>query len=91
VKQIYDFEQHAPPTVSEHALLQEIERRRLRVQTALLALAGLLFQAAIVLLGFSAMDFYPKLSALCFGYVIVSTTGCAIIAVVYSKKGGAKL
>ena len=88
MKQIYNFEQHKPPVLNENMLRAELERRRLRWQTALLALAGILLQVVIVLFGYSAIDWYPWISALCFGYVIISTTGCGVIAVTYSRKGG---
>ena len=42
MKQIYNFEQHKPPVLNENMLRAELERRRLRWQTALLALAGIL-------------------------------------------------
>lgn len=88
MKQIYNFEQHKPPMVNENMLRAELERRRLRWQTALLALAGILLQIVVALFGYSAIDWYPWLSAVCFGYVIISTTGCGVIAVAYSRKGG---
>ena len=88
MKQIYHFEQHKPPVLNENMLRAELERRRLRWQTALLALAGILLQVVVVLFGYSAIDWYPWISAACFGYVIISTTGCGVIAVVYSRKGG---
>lgn len=88
MRQIYDFEQHNPPALNENMLRAEAERRRRHWQTALLAVAGMLFQAAIALFGYSAINWYPWLSAVCFGHVIVSTTGCGVIAVVYSRTGG---
>ena len=88
MRQIYDFERHDPPALNENMLRAEAERRRLRRQTALLAAAGLLLQAAVVLFGYSAIDWYPWLSALCFGHAVVGATGCGVIAVVYSQKGG---
>ena len=88
MNQIYNFEQYKPPVLNENMLRAELERRRFRWQTALFALAGILLQAVFVLFGYSAIDWYPWISAICFGYVIVSTTGCGIIAVTYSRKGG---
>ena len=88
MKQIYNFEQHKPPVLNENMLRAELERRRLRWQTALLALAGILLQVVVVLFGYSAIDWYPWISAICFGYVIISTTGCGVVAVAYSRKGG---
>lgn len=88
MNQIYNFEQHKPPVLNENMLRAELERRRLSWQTALLALAGILLQIVIALFGYSAIDWYPWISAICFGYVIISTTGCGVIAVTYSHKGG---
>ncbi len=88
MKQIYNFEQHHPPVLNESMIRAEIEKRKIHLQTALLVFAGFLLQAIIVMFGYSAMDWYPWISALCFGYIIISTTGCGIIAVVYSRKGG---
>lgn len=88
MKQIYNFEQHKPPVLNENMLRAELERRKLRWQTALLALAGILLQVVVALFGYSAIDWYPWISAVCFGYVIISTTGCGVIAVAYSRKGG---
>lgn len=88
MRQIYRFEQHDPPVLNENMLRAELEQRKRRRQTALLAVAGLLLQAAVILLGYSALDWYPWLSALCFGQVIVSATGCGVVAVVYSRTGG---
>ncbi len=88
MKQIYNFERHDPPVLNENMIRGEIERRKLHWQTALLVLAGILLQVVIALFGYSAMDWYPWISSVCFGYIIVSTTGCGVIAVVYSRKGG---
>lgn len=88
MKQIYNFEQHNPPALNETMLRAEIERRKLHWQTALSAVAGLLFQAVIVLFGYSAIDWYPWISTACFIYSIVSSTGCGIVAVTYTRKGG---
>lgn len=88
MKQIYNFERYNPPVLNENMLHAELERRRLRWQTALLALAGILLQIVVALLGYSAIDWYPWISAICFGYVIISTTGWGVVAVTYSRKGG---
>ncbi|MDO4582295.1 MAG: hypothetical protein Q4B96_06925 [Bacillota bacterium] len=88
MKQIYDFELNSPPVLNENMLRQKAEERRLQWQTALIAAAAVLMQVVIVLLGFSAIDFYPVLTALSFIYVIISTTGYGILAVVCTRKGG---
>ncbi len=88
MKQIYDFEQRTPPVLNEQMLRAELERRKLRIQTAVAVLAGFLVMKAAVLLGYSAIDWYPVLSLLCFGYIMIAATGGGVIAIVYSRKGG---
>lgn len=88
MKQIYDFEQQNPPVLNEAMLRNEQERRKLRQQTALLFVAGLLLQFIAVFVGYSAIDWYPWLTALCFGYVVVSVTGAGVVAAAYTRKGG---
>lgn len=89
MKQIYDFERYTLPVLNENMLRRKLERRRLQWQTALFALAGILMQIVAALFGYAAVDWYPWLSVICFGYVIVSATGGAVVALVYSRKGGA--
>ena len=88
MKQIYDFEKRTPPVLHEQMLRAELERRKLRIQTAVAVLAGFLLMIAAVLLGYSAIDRYPVLSVLCFGYIIISATGGGVIAIVYSRQRG---
>lgn len=88
MKPTYHFDQYNPPVLNENMIRCEIERRKLHKQTTLLVLAGILLQVVVALFGYSAMDWYPWISMICFGYVIVSTTGCGVIAVAYSRKGG---
>ena len=40
MRQIYNFESHEPPCLNERKLRTELERRRLNLQTALIALAA---------------------------------------------------
>lgn len=88
MKQIYNFEQHKPPMLNENMLRRELERRRLRWQTALIALAGILLQTVVVLAGLLVRNDYPMLTILCLGYTVVSVTGCGVLAVVATRKGG---
>ena len=88
MKQIYDFEQCTPPVLNEQMLRAALERRKLRMQTTVAVLAGFLLLVAAVLLGYSAMDWYPVLSRLCFGYIVTAATGAGVIAIVYSHRGG---
>ena len=88
MRQIYDFEQHNPPVLNENILQNRLEQRKLRLQMTLIAFAGVLVQAVLVMLGFFTFDEYPFLSAICISYVIISTTGGGVLAIVYTRKGG---
>ena len=90
MRQIYDFEQYVPPVLNEAMLQHELERRQLRKQIILLALAVVLSQTATVLLGVLMRELLPVVSIVCFGYTAISAAGSVVIAVVYSyrKKGG---
>lgn len=59
MNQIYNFEQHKPPVLNENMLRAELERRRLRWQTALVAVAGTLLLIAAAMLGFLVLEDYP--------------------------------
>lgn len=88
MKQIYDFEQYNPPALNERIIREESERRKLRIQTALVALAGILIQIVVITLGIGIIGEYPNIAAICFLYVLLSTTGGSVLAVVYTQKGG---
>lgn len=88
MKQIYDFEQYNPPALNEQLLREESEKRKLRVQTALIAIAGILIQILIAVLGLEVIEDYPVITVFCFLHVFLSTTGGSVLAVVYSQKGG---
>ena len=90
MRQIYDFEQYVPPVLNEAMLQHELERRQLRRQIILLALAVVLSQTATVLSGVLVRELLPVVSTVCFGYTAISAAGSVVIAVVYSyrKKGG---
>ena len=88
MNQIYNFEQQKPPVLNENMLRAELERRRLRWQTALVAVAGTLLLIAAAMLGFLVLEDYPWITALCLAYVLFSATGGSVLAVVVTKKGG---
>lgn len=91
MKQIYDFELNSPPVLNENMLRSEQEKRRLRWQTAVIALAGLLLQTVIVLIGLLIMADYPVITMFCLGYTVISFTGSGVLAVVATRKGGNSL
>lgn len=88
MNQIYNFEQHKPPVLNENMLRAELERRRLRWQTALIAVAGILFQVLLILVGFVTKNEYPIITVVCLFYVVISITGSSVLAIVYTRKGG---
>ena len=88
MNQIYNFEQHKPPVLNENMLRAELERRRLRWQTALIAVAGILIQVLLILVGFVTKNEYPIITVICLLYVVISITGSSVLAIVYTRKGG---
>lgn len=88
MKQIYNFEQAQPPVLNESMIRAEMEKRRLRLQTTLLAVAAILLLVTVTLLGFFVYESYPRIALFCFTYTVVSATGGSVIAVVFTRKGG---
>lgn len=88
MKQIYDFEQQNPPVLNENMLRQELEKRKVQRQTRILAVAGILLQVVMLMLGVWSAKSYPVVAVVCLGYVLVSAAGSSVIAVVYTRKGG---
>ena len=88
MNQIYNFEQYKPPVLNENMLRAELERRRLRWQTALIAVAGILIQVLLILVGFVTKNEYPIITVVCLLYVVISITGSSVLAIVYTRKGG---
>ena len=88
MKQIYNFEQKAPPALNENMLREEAKKRRLRLQTALAAVSGILMLTVVILLGILVYGRYPYLALFCFLYALFSATGGSVMAVVFTRKGG---
>lgn len=88
MKQIYNFEQVQPPVLNESMIRLEMEKRRLRLQIILLAVAAILMLIAVILLGLFACKSYPWISLFCFAYALITATGGSIMAVVFTRKGG---
>ena len=91
MKQIYNFEQHTPPVLNENMLRAELERRRLRWQTAMVFVAGILIQVLLVMCALVVYSEYPMISMICLAYVVLSTTGGSVLAIVCTRKGGLAL
>ena len=88
MNQIYNFEQYKPPVLNENMLRAELERRRLRWQTTLIAVASILIQILLVLFGFVTKNEYPVITVACLIYVVFSVTGGSVLAIVCTRKGG---
>ena len=88
MKQIYNFEQAGPPVLNENMIRTEIKKRQIRRQTALLAAAGMLLMAAVIMLGLLLYDHFPWAALGCFAYALISATGGSVMAVVFTRKGG---
>lgn len=86
--QIYDFEQHSPPILNENILRAKLENQKLRRQTALVAVAGILLQIVMLLFGLISFEVYPLIALVCMGYVVLAATGGSVVALVFVKKGG---
>ena len=56
-----------------------------------IAVAGLLLLVAAAMLGFLVLEDYPWITALCLAYVLFSTTGGSVLAIVCTRKGGLTL
>lgn len=91
MNQLYNFEQYKPPVLNENMLRAELERRRLRWQTTLIAVAGILIQILLVLFGFVTKNEYPVITVACLIYVVFSVTGGSVLAIVFTRKGGLTL
>lgn len=88
MKQAYDFERFDPPALNERMLRQELDRRRERRRTVLLAAAGTLIEALFVLLGLLCRGAAPVLSVGLICFAVVSAAGSGAIAIVFAQKGG---
>ena len=76
MKQIYDFGRRTPPGLNEKMLRAELERRKLQTANHSWQFWQVsYFLSPSVLLGYSAIDWYPSLTLLCFGYTILAATG----------------
>ena len=88
MKQIYNFDQHTPPVINENMLRNEMEKRKVEKQTAVLLLAGILIQIAVIMFGLCQINTYPVITMICNGYVVISILGSCILAIVCTRKGG---
>ena len=88
MKQIYNFDAKEPPVLNESMLKTELAKRQLRRQTAMAAIAGILIQIILLLCAVLLAKEYIILSILCVAYVIFSTTGGTVIAIIINSSAG---
>lgn len=86
MNQIYDFQKAEPPVLTEARLRAELERRRLRRETALVTLAAILTQLCLVVLSVVLYPVEPALSFVCAVYVCLSASGGGVLALVFAQK-----
>jgi len=88
MKQIYNFDTKEPPVLNESMLKTELAKRQLRRQTAMAAIAGILIQIVLLLCAVLLAKDYIILSILCVAYVIFSTTGGTVVAIIINSSAG---
>ena len=86
MKQIYDFERAVPPVLTEAMLRKRIEARTLRRQALLISIGGSLMQLCLLVLSMVLYRFYPLAAMVTVCYVLLSTAGTGIFAVVFWKQ-----
>ena len=88
MNQIYNFESKEPPILNESMLRTELEKRRLRRQTAMAAIAGILIHIVLLLCAVLLAKDYFILSVACVAYVILSATGGTVVAIIINSSVG---
>lgn len=86
MKQIYRFDGIQPPAISEKTLRTEIERRKIKRQTALLVLAGMLTEICLLITALILQPVNAVLSTIFVAYVWVAMSGGGVIAIVFIHK-----
>jgi hypothetical protein len=86
LKQIYCFDGNQPPAISEKTLQAEIERRKMKRQTALLVLAGMLAEVCLLIAALLLQPVNAALSMIFIAYVCVAMSGGGVIALVFIHK-----
>ena len=86
MKKPYDFEQAIPPVLTETILRKRLEQQKLRRQAILVSIGGTLMQLCLLALALLLYEAYPMTSILTVCYVLFSTAGTGIVAVVFWRK-----
>lgn len=86
MKQIYHFDHTPPPELTSKMLQAEIERRKIRRQTTVLAISGVLAELCLLITALILQPVNAVLSAVCFAYTCIAISGGGIIAIVFIHK-----
>jgi len=86
MNQIYEFEQAVPPVLTEAMLRKKIVSRTLHRHTLLVSIGGALMQLCLLILALVLYATYPLVSMATACYVLVSTAGTGVLAVVFWKQ-----
>lgn len=87
MKQIYRFDDSPPPILTEKKLRQISEQKKLKVQTIIISIAGLLMHLCLLLTGILLFPRYEALAIVCFAYLIIAVFGSAVTTIVFTRKG----
>ena len=88
MKQIYNFDQYLPPHLDE-TILRAKQARRNNLQCILiLVIANVLSQMVLLLLGYVVRPVFPAFAMVMVGFVVISTFGSGLVAIVYIKMKG---
>ncbi|MBE5952045.1 MAG: hypothetical protein E7260_10700 [Lachnospiraceae bacterium] len=88
MRQIYNFEQTNPPVLNESMLRAELEKRKLKKQTTLIAICGILSMLLLLVFAVLLTETQPLLATLCMAYVIISLTGSVVLAILMHSGHG---
>ena len=81
MKQIYNFEQVNPPVLNETMLRAELEKRKLKKQTTLIAVCGIVSMLLLLVIAILLVETQPIFAGLCITYVVISLTGSTVLAI----------
>lgn len=88
MKQIYNFEQVNPPVLNESMLRAELEKRKLKKQTTLIAICGVLSMLLLLIFAVLLAETQPFIAGLCMTYVVISLTGSVVLAILMHSGHG---
>ena len=85
IEQIYSFEQHDPPALTEAVLRDKSEQRAIKRATVTLALCGVAFFLCLIAKGIILYPVNAVLATAIITYASVSFCGAGAIALTYAR------